>query len=88
MPTTIREYRIVTGMRRWEAVLEISKIWLEWSAREIARPASLVVNVQVDGDPVMQTYSYECPAFQTALAITESVYDAADPSTMIRVAWM
>lgn len=83
-----REYRLVTGMRRHEAILEIAKVWLEWNARVIDRPGSLIVKVQIDGEPVMQTYSYECPTFATALAITESVFDAKAESTDVRIEWL
>lgn len=88
MATTIRQYRLVVGMHRWEAVLECARIWSAWEGDPSLRPRSLVVYVQVDGDSAYQTYSYECPSFATALAIVEGVYDAKDSSTLVRVEWL
>ena len=85
MATTIRDYRIVKGMTREEAILNVAALW---TGDPRTSPQSLVVRVQVPGEPSYQTYSYECRVFTAALDIIVNTYALAGPDALIRVEWL
>jgi hypothetical protein len=87
MPITIRDYRLVIGMDRYEAILELARAWLLWDG-DTPRPSSLVVRVQLPNEVPYQQYSYECHSFERALSIVDDTYAQVPAGTLIRVEWM
>lgn len=91
MPITIRDWRLVTGMDYYEAVLEAAKAWLAWGQQpmgEGTRPSSLIVRVQMPSDAAYTQYAYECHSFQRAMFIINETYDSVGDGTLVRVEWV
>lgn len=86
MPTTIRDYRLVIGMDRYEAILELARTWLPWDG-DTPRPSSLIVRVQHPDAPAYTQYAYECHSFERALSIVDDTYAEVRPGTLVRVEW-
>jgi hypothetical protein len=85
MPTTTRDYRLVPGQTREDAILTTAQMWTGSPERH----SSMIVRVQMPDAIKYDEYVYECHTFRSALSIIDATYALLkpDPGALVRFDW-